>query len=406
MELILLRLNLGGFKKNSIERMIENGNIPGLISIVPRSTTQKRRRLSEHLAVHCHKNGPDRLMESGIVGALPYLLDEQDPYIRENTAFIIYKIAKGGDPSCIWEAGLVPRLVSLLSGGKERFLILVLCALKHISSKGGASYIIYADGHTVLARHLLDPDINIFRLTLSIIDNLANEGYGAELTGKGVTRILYMISDDGMEGFAGPAAGTIGKIASTLGFTDLEVFRHQIEEYEDARLSSDEMNDPDMIKNGNSVEFILEERELPLYDPEKRDEDFLMYQASVRFFPFNILQKRLKDIRRLHDERILSDGEYLNLKIVILNEMANSIDLECTNCYEVLGIDSNATIDDIKHAYRTLAMKYHPDRVETLGDRLKAVAIEEMKRLNYAKMVLLDRNLRGRHNRAITGEGI
>ncbi len=54
--------------------------------------------------------------------------------------------------------------------------------------------------------------------------------------------------------------------------------------------------------------------------------------------------------------------------------------------YEILGIDSDASVDKIKEAYRRLAFEYHPDRNQ--GD---PAALERMKELNEAYAVLSDR---------------
>ncbi len=55
--------------------------------------------------------------------------------------------------------------------------------------------------------------------------------------------------------------------------------------------------------------------------------------------------------------------------------------------YEVLGIGKNAAADDIKKAYRNLALKYHPDRVA--ADKKKE-AEERFKEISEAYEVLVD----------------
>ena len=52
--------------------------------------------------------------------------------------------------------------------------------------------------------------------------------------------------------------------------------------------------------------------------------------------------------------------------------------------YKVLGLDRNATDDEIKKAYRRLAMKYHPDKVEGMGDEVKRNAEAQFREINEA----------------------
>ncbi|MEJ2219960.1 MAG: J domain-containing protein, partial [Desulfobacterales bacterium] len=52
--------------------------------------------------------------------------------------------------------------------------------------------------------------------------------------------------------------------------------------------------------------------------------------------------------------------------------------------YRVLGIDRSASIEEIKHAYRDLAGKYHPDKLEHLGDEFKVLAETRFKDIQQA----------------------
>ena len=61
--------------------------------------------------------------------------------------------------------------------------------------------------------------------------------------------------------------------------------------------------------------------------------------------------------------------------------------------YEVLGIQRGASEDEIKKAYRKLAMKYHPDY--NPGDK---EAEEKFKEVNEANDVLSDPNKRKRYD--------
>jgi DnaJ like chaperone protein len=53
--------------------------------------------------------------------------------------------------------------------------------------------------------------------------------------------------------------------------------------------------------------------------------------------------------------------------------------------YKVLEVSPNATDQEVRAAYRQLALKHHPDRVATLGEDVKKAAEEKFQQINNAK---------------------
>ena len=52
--------------------------------------------------------------------------------------------------------------------------------------------------------------------------------------------------------------------------------------------------------------------------------------------------------------------------------------------YKILEISSNSSDEEVKKAYRKMAVKYHPDKVSHLGEEVKSIAEEKFKMVNQA----------------------
>ena len=61
---------------------------------------------------------------------------------------------------------------------------------------------------------------------------------------------------------------------------------------------------------------------------------------------------------------------------------------ELSQAYKILGIPPSASDDEVKKAYRQMALKHHPDRVATLGEDVKRAAEKKFQEINNAKEVI------------------
>jgi DnaJ like chaperone protein len=97
-----------------------------------------------------------------------------------------------------------------------------------------------------------------------------------------------------------------------------------------------------------------------------------------------------------------SDGNVCNEEVEALKEIAFYIGLSTqevdsmlnlggktlTEAYKVLEINEDATDEEVKKAFRKLALKHHPDKVASLGEDIKKAAEEKFQQINNAKEMI------------------
>lgn len=84
-------------------------------------------------------------------------------------------------------------------------------------------------------------------------------------------------------------------------------------------------------------------------------------------------------------EALKEVAQYMGLSAAEVESMLNLGGSSLDEAYKVLEITPDATNDEVRAAYRRLALKHHPDRVAMLGDDIKKAAEEKFQNINNAK---------------------
>ena len=110
----------------------------------------------------------------------------------------------------------------------------------------------------------------------------------------------------------------------------------------------------------------------------------LLFGVSIADGSIN--QPEINLIQKISNTIGISSGDFLSIKNMFVPETDSS--------YKILEVPRIASNDEVKKAYRKMAMKYHPDKVSHLGEDYKKAADEKFKKVNEAyEKIKKERNM-------------
>lgn len=124
-----------------------------------------------------------------------------------------------------------------------------------------------------------------------------------------------------------------------------------------------------------------------IHDCATQIADNMTYEARLQMIEFLIEIIRADGVVAPEEVSALQEiAVYLRISTAEVESMlnlgrGNSLD----NDYKVLEISPDATDDEVKAAYRRLALKHHPDKVAMLGEDVKRAAEKKFQEINAAK---------------------
>ena len=110
----------------------------------------------------------------------------------------------------------------------------------------------------------------------------------------------------------------------------------------------------------------------------------LLFNISVADGTINALE--LEAIEKMSGYLGIASSDFVSIRNMFVPETDSS--------YKILEIEQTATDEEVKKAYRRMAMKYHPDKVSHLGEEFRKSAEDKFKKVNEAyEKIKKERNI-------------
>jgi DnaJ like chaperone protein len=126
-------------------------------------------------------------------------------------------------------------------------------------------------------------------------------------------------------------------------------------------------------------------KDIPVYDVCVQIRDYMPVSARLQLLHYLYgISKADGDVSVNEVELIDNIANYLNIPGADAASIKAMYYRDVESDYKILEISPDATSDEIKKAYRRMAMKYHPDKVTGMGEAVEKSAAEKFKVLQQA----------------------
>ena len=137
----------------------------------------------------------------------------------------------------------------------------------------------------------------------------------------------------------------------------------------------------------NYVKMLREilEKEYNLYEISQQVGRYMDYSSRLQLLHYlfgiadadgRVSPEELSVINTISDYMGITNSDFQSVKAMFIKETDSA--------YKILGVDANATDEEVKKAYREMAKKNHPDLVSNLGEEVREAAEKKFQEINAA----------------------
>ena len=141
------------------------------------------------------------------------------------------------------------------------------------------------------------------------------------------------------------------------------------------------------VQAGNEAEEIVRElltKDYNLYEVCCQIRSCMDYSQRLQLYHYLVALGASDGLHQGEIDVLEAIATYIGLSKAEVDSILAQFRPSNDSNYRILEIEPNATEEEVKKAYRKMAIKYHPDKVATLGEDVQKAAEEKFKAISQA----------------------